>query len=619
MSKTNELEELQNTLQEIFLNNLNFFKDKFPVLYQKIIEFEKREIQNYSLEFIENQFQLINLENQSNFYNVNPFEDSINRVNNFELSSAFSLIKLEEIPKKNHYENEINAYEFVNEYIKKFDVSSLDINKFIFIGTLLGVHINDFHKAMNCKSYLIIEPNIEIFRLSMFLTDYKILSQKVNLFFTVNDSKQEFDITVQNFLNEDLQFNNFIHFEKANESYDYLVDDLTILFNQNSQMRYPFSEYLLSIKRGYKYFLTSKNKILNISKNIEVLKNEKVLFLGAGPSLSKKIEWLYLNQKKFIIVASSAILKYLQILDIVPDIILVIDGQKKQILDQFDVNEHMYKNSIILSTFKIDEDVYKKIESDNTFYLQNSIEIFRECASLSGVTVGDIGIDLILRLGAKELYLLGIDAAIDSKSGKTHIGTHLSSKRVNLKNKNSGNTNFEESIIYVKGNLEKEVPTFYEYKEMIEEINLRLSDLNKDIKVYNLGTGAFFKNTIPKDYRKLNFVSEDIEKNGLKIKIKKILKTFCKKSLNENDKNRITSEKKILINLNQLQIDTFSDEVFKLNKEFPSSLILSVFINYYKLISPYLFFIKNKSSANQTYKIQVNILLKEFNTLYDRI
>ena len=619
MSKMNELEELQNTLQEIYSSNLNFFKEEFSVLYQKIIEFEKSKIQNYSLEFIENQFQLIDLKNQTNLYKINPFEDSINRINKFEMSSAFSLIKLEEIPKRNHYENEINAYEFVNEYIKEFGTNSLNINKFIFIGTLLGVHINDFHKAMDCKSYLIIEPNIEIFRLSMFLTDYKILSEKVKLFFAINDSEQEFESTVQNFLNEDFQLNNFIHFEKANESYDYFVNNLTILFNQNSQMRYPFSEYLLSIKRGYKYFLNSGNKILNISKSMEILKNEKVLFLGAGPSLGKKIEWLYLNQKKFIIVASSAVLKYLQILDIVPDIILVIDGQKKQILDQFDVNEHMYKNSIILSTFKIDEDVYKKIESDNTFYLQNSIEIFQECSSLNGVTVGDIGIDLILRFGAKELYLLGIDAAIDSISGKTHIGTHLSSKRVNLKNKNNGNTNFGESIIYVKGNLGKEVPTFYEYKEMIEEINLRLLNLKKDIKIFNLGTGAFFENTIPLDYKKLKFMSENIEKNQLQIKIKKVFKTICKKSLNENDKDRIANEKNILMILNKLQTDTFFDEVFKLNKEFPSSLVLNIFISYYKLISPYLFFIKNKSIANQTFEIQLNILLKEFNTLFDRI
>ena len=619
MSKTNELEEIQQTLQEIFLSNLEYFKRDYSLLYRKVVNFEESGIQNYSLEFTENQFQLIHLKNKTNLYHKNPFDDSINRINNFELSSAFSLIKMEEFPKRNHYKNEINAYKFVNEYINKFDLNSLDINKFIFIGTLLGVHINDFHKAMDCKSYLIIEPNIEIFRLSMFLTDYKILSQKVKLFFAINDSKQEFKSTVQKFLNEDFQFNNFIHFEKADESYDYFIDDLTIIFNQNSQMRYPFSEYLLSMKRGYNHFLNSENKILNISKNLEILKNEKVLFLGAGPSLGKKIEWLYLNQEKFVIIASSAVLKYLQILEIVPDIILVIDGQKKQILDQFDVNEYMYKNSIILSTFKIDDNVYKKIESNYTFYIQNSIEIFQGYGSLSGITVGDIGIDLILRFGAEELYLLGIDASIDSISGKTHIGTHLSSRKVNLKNKKNESTNFEESIIYVKGNLEKEVPTFYEYNEMIEEINLRLLNLKKDIKIYNLGSGAFFENTIPKDCKKLKVISENIEKNELKIKIKKIFKALCKKSFNINDKNRINNEKKILTILNELQGDTFFNEVFKFKKEFPSSLVLNIFVNYYKLISPYLFFIKNKSIANQILKIQTNNILKEFNALLDKI
>ncbi len=94
---------------------------------------------------------------------------------------------MEELKKKNHYEGEINSYIYLNEYIKKFENIEIKINKFIFIGTLLGVHLNDFHNSLNAKSYLIIEPNIEIFRLSLFLCDYESLSKNSKLFFAINE------------------------------------------------------------------------------------------------------------------------------------------------------------------------------------------------------------------------------------------------------------------------------------------------------------------------------------------------------------------------------------------------------------------------------------------------
>ena len=67
-------------------------------------------------------------------------------------------------------------------------------------------------------------------------------------------------------------------------------------------MRYPFSDYIISLKRGYKYFSESKNKILNLSKTYNFLEKENIIFLGAGPSLEKHIVWLFGNKDKSIIL-----------------------------------------------------------------------------------------------------------------------------------------------------------------------------------------------------------------------------------------------------------------------------------------------------------------------------
>lgn len=619
MSKTNELEEIQQTLQEIFLSNLEYFKINHNHLYKKIIDFDKLNIENFSIEFIDNHFELINTKNNEKFYNKDPFLDAKIRVNNFDISNAFALIKLEFHEKINHYTNEINAYEFINDYIKEFGKQSkIDIKKFVFIGTLLGVHINDFHNLLKSNVYLIIEENIEIFKLSMFMTDYKTLNLNSKIFFAVNESQNNFNTIVEEFLSYKKEFNNLIHFEKAHETNTHLINKLSLLFTQSSEMRYPFSEYLLSLKRGYKYFQKSQNKIINLSKNNNFLIDKKVIFLGAGVSLAKNIEWLYLNRDNFIIVASSAVLKHLQILDIYPDIIILIDGQKDCMMNQFKVNKSFYENSIILASIKIDEELFDNLENKNCFFMQNSLELFDDYGYLTGVTVGDIGINILNKLGTKELYLLGVDASIDSKTGKTHIGTHQSSRKVNLSNIDSEAVHFKKSIIYVKGNFQKEVPTFLEYCDMIENIDLQIEHLT--MKIFNLSDGAYFRNTIPlqpKDFD--NTQIKEINKIEFRNNFFENLKKISKTSLNEKDKKDILKEKKILIKLQNMRTNAYYKDFLNIKRNFEHSIIINILDKYFNLMNPYFNFINSSKKANEIMKKHLEIILNEFNTIYDTI
>jgi hypothetical protein len=619
MSKTNELAEIQQTLQEIFLSNLEYFKTNHNHLYQKIIDFEKLNIENYSIEFVDNHFELININTHEKFYKKDPFIEAKTRINNFDISNAFALIKLEKYEKRNHYENEINAYEFINDYIKEFgNESKIDIRKFVFIGTLLGVHLNDFHNFLKNDVYLIIEENIEIFKLSMFMTDYKTLSKDSKLFFIINEPEDNFNIIVEDFLSYKNEFNNLIHFELAHETNNHLVNKLSLIFTQSSEMRYPFSEYLLSLKRGFKYFSKSENKIINLSKNNDFLNDKKVIFLGAGVSLAKNLEWLYLNRNNFIIVASSAVLKHLQILDIYPDIIILIDGQKDCMMNQFKVNKSFYENSIILASIKIDEELFDNLENKNCFFMQNSLELFDNYGYLTGVTVGDIGINILNKLGTKELYLLGVDASIDSKTGKTHIGTHQSSRKVDLNNIDSEAVHFKKSIIYVKGNFQKEVPTFLEYCDMIENIDLQIEHLN--MKIFNLSDGAYFRNTIPlqpKDFD--NTQIKEINKIEFRNNFFENLKNISKTSLNEKDKKDILKEKKILIKLQNMEINAYYKEFLNIKRNFDHSIIINILDKYFNLMNPYFNFINSSEIANEIMKKHLKIILNEFNTIYDTI
>ena len=86
MDKQKQLEELQQTLSAIYLKNIEFLKKNEPNLYKKIEFFEKLNIENYSLDFVNEQFKLVDLKTKENLYkNEEPFSNSVKRINSFDI------------------------------------------------------------------------------------------------------------------------------------------------------------------------------------------------------------------------------------------------------------------------------------------------------------------------------------------------------------------------------------------------------------------------------------------------------------------------------------------------------------------------------------------------------
>lgn len=617
MNKITPIDELQQTLEEIFIKNITFFKKEHPHIYKKIVDFENLKIENYSIDFINNQFQLISKDNQTKFYEVEPFLDSINRVNNFDITHAFSLIKLDKLPRRNHFENEINSYLYINSFIENFQNVNIEVNKFIFIGTLLGVHINDFHKSLNAKVYLIIEPNIEIFRLSMFLCDYSSLFNS-KLFFAVGENENSLKNIVNEFLDFKYEYNNLIFYELAHKINEDLISKLSLWFTLGGQMRYPFSDYLISFSRCAKYILEDKNSLLNLSKIYNFLSNKNVLFLGAGPSLGKNLDFIATNRDKFIIVAVSATLKILEKIDIIPDIIMIADGQKF-VIKQFEVDEKFYKNSTILVSQKLDFDLYNLLKNGKLFFYQDSLNLFKNFGFITGVTVGDMGVDILLRLGVKNLYLLGIDAALDSKTGATHSSEHIFSKNIDLQNTDSSKIDFKKTVIYVKGNFEKEVPTTLEYKEMIEEIDEKFTLLNSSFKIYNLSNGAYFTNTIPTKTHMISTL-ESINKDSFKEEFLKDLQNISNRNI-EIYAKEFKKEQKIFekLSLESLENMNFIKEFQKIKQKFPNSIVVNILDRFLRLVLPYHSFLKDKKIADEILKNQLKEIFDKFKMVFSTL
>ena len=222
--------ELQNALTTTFLANLAFLSEYDNELYHRVDELS-RMIENgtykekYHLEFNmqDGDFDIYDAVNDKYLYNKNPKKfnnDLIRKSEQYENNYILDLPeyyahKFRNFPKINrekrfeyeHLEelntiviNDINEYiEATNDLLENKKKRLKKVKKFIFIGTLLGRHIPRIAEKIDANIYLVLERNLEIFRLSLFTVDYTVLAKK-SVIFSIMDSVLDTEKKINQFL-----------------------------------------------------------------------------------------------------------------------------------------------------------------------------------------------------------------------------------------------------------------------------------------------------------------------------------------------------------------------------------------------------------------------------------
>lgn len=513
---SNELKQasIQEKCVATYTKNMEYFKEHFPDLEKKLttfnhaIEFDMYE-PNWELEYKDNKyFDLHNIKDKYFYYNINTLEDAKKVTDNVKTddSNSFSLIKgvllrKDAKPTEKFMDDPISHLYPMYKYMFKHNTQLNDykkIEKFMFIGTGIGLHIPMICEKIKAKTYLIVEPNLEIFRLSLFTADYtNLLKDPEDLFFSVAEKPDEFYKTFKkfyakfNFLNYRLKFN------CVSENYHNYFDFIASFINDMDPTRFPFSIMLTSLQRIFDY----KNEDYKfLEYNEKILNKHPVCIVAPGPSLEKNIKWLEKNQDRFIIVALGAALKKLDKHNIIPNIITSVDPHKI-VENQLDVNEKTYKNSILLCSTNIHPEVVEKFDKENVFMYPVLYNFgFNNSYPLGGATVGEVTYALTLILGAKELYLLGTDVALDPETGASHTKEHIHYKTRDKLQKTDIKefTNIKsDDLVEVKGNFIDTVFTTRLFQQVINQYNSYTKQLKKDQKIYNLSNGAYLNDTEP--------------------------------------------------------------------------------------------------------------------------
>lgn len=629
---------LVETLLEIYVKNLTFLEKEFPNLYERIEQLSKnlndeKIYPKYSLEFVDNYFDILNISSNSFYYGSNSYDDADRRAeaSNFTKDGSIDLLRKGIDGKKlitgSHVKDISPIINYINENVDLDAITFDKINKFVYLGVGLGFHIQTIHRKLNPLTILIIEPELEVFRLSLFVTDYtELLFTNRKIFFSIEGTSQERkDILAQfydyhNYLNYNIKHHLLVENDR------FLYNELVDFFSINTAMSFPYTSTMENIFRTLK-FINDKHRFINVEKLKEnkILSDQKILIVAAGPSLDGYIQWIFDNQNKFIIVAVDIIVKKLEKFSIIPDIVVSID-QSNLCAGFMETNDKNFLNNTAILLLSQQHKLFMDVVKDKHVYFSQSIPLIEKLGYLGSVSnVGTMSYLLSVHLGAKELYTIGNDAAFNQETGSRYADDSPNPQNdldARTELKDNFVSNFD--VVEMKGNLVDTVKTnrsLLAFKESFESTTTSLKNLY-EFEVFNLSNGVLIDNFIPmtKEQLELKIINWDDKQKNISVDFDSISEVLTEDDIKfRGDLQKINKIIKRVKEHSKLDIKNRQDFldhkleimiwILKQSKELKLTVFSKIFLMYIEVADIYINFIinlKQKELFNKQHMTKLN-------------
>ena len=526
------MHDIEQKAIKLFQNNLDYFNENHKSIYEKIVILnqaigEGHYKERYSLEYLDGYFDILELNSNQYLYNTNTkkyakfmadsinFKKSDNVIEGFYKRREISDQAMKVLDETVNLKNQLFATAEIINYNKK--VTSLndefeDIVKFIYAGVGLGLHLIQIQKKISAKVILIVENNLELFRLSLFTTDYKKLSKDTTLFFSILDDQEDFDV-INTFLIKESPYNHYIKYSLLSDDYTKSIKKVQTAIVKSMHLIRPYTKSLREFIKAPEY-IVEKYPFLNLKQyDSTPLINKPTLIIASGPSLDYNAKWLQKNKDKFLIIAVLSSISTLHKLDVKPNVVTHIDSEYDDITFFYNIDiDSFFKNTIFLLSSVVAKSIVNIVPKGN-LYLFESASSYKKSSKIPSVpSIGETSYFFSLIFSAKEIYLLGLDLALDSETKSNHSKGHKEFREIKKVSKESENyMSLQNTILYTKGNFSKEVPTTALYQMSINAFN-QISEIyiKEDVKVYNLNNGAYLQNTIPS-------IIEDVKVNNFDV------------------------------------------------------------------------------------------------------
>lgn len=599
------INDIEQKAIQTFQENLLFFQTTQPQLFEKIdalnLAIDKGYYkEKYSLEYKEEgYFDVLDTQSNSWLYGSSSIEHAKLSAKSIDFKKEGNLF--ETFYKVYISDEDVKRYEtatipetpysasakIINYAIKnaEFDKTTMKkLYKFIFFGTGLGLHLLEINEKLKSHVYFIVEDDLELFRLSMFVTNYKELTKYgAMLFFSIFEEEDEFQETSDKFLHEMFIYNHYLKFFQILSHSEQKIKDFQKNLLSQTYLTFHYSALTNSLLRSLDHLKNGYN-ILNISQKFDnkFLQEKPILLLGAGPSLHQNIEWLKKNQDKFIIVTVTAMLAKLEKEGIKATLLTNVHGFNDALPHVENVKDiHFYDESIAMfSTFTTQEFV-AHFKKENVFLFQGTSTFKKGFDGLASSNIGALTYGLMLKLGAKKIYLLGLDFALNQETGESHADAHHYKKQLDIEKTDydvEDDISYIDSVITTKGNFQEEVKTNLLFNGFKHQCNLFTRVFkSEDTAVYNLSNGAYIEDAIPLKPEEIASTLEDLNKTEV---YHSLLKTYQKHSENFLSKTDIQSIQSKLAYINRIyaMLETYSKQKYHSMNDFHYHL-LGTFIN----------------------------------------
>ncbi|WP_425448034.1 6-hydroxymethylpterin diphosphokinase MptE-like protein [Dethiothermospora halolimnae] len=355
----------------LYKRNLEIIKDKYPVLYRKVLNTKVDEREN------------ITIKTKSEDYTVRVVNsDGINNSQNFIHSK---------------YNPRREAKRFANNQLKSREKTN------IIYGFGLGYHIEEILKLLDNKNKLyVFELNLQIFKLALKLRDLSKLLLDSRLILIVDNNEKTLASKMKPLLKENRKFISYSPSVKAipnqYNKFKFIMEN----WNLKKNLKIKWEDLM---NENYKKNIKNKDK--DIKDLFNKYNNKPIIIVSAGPSLNKNKHLLKkINKKTFIFSVGSA-LKPLLKADIRPDMFCIIDPQ--------DITYNQIKGFEDLDipfVYMDTASAYTVSKYNGPKYIANSTKEETDNKTIdSGGSVATAVMDMAIKFGGNPIVFVGQDLA----------------------------------------------------------------------------------------------------------------------------------------------------------------------------------------------------------------
>ena len=543
---------------EIFQKNLIYLQANHEAVYKKIMLLDtlinnQTYTEKYALEYKDpGYFDISEVSSQEYLYKENSLLHAQRMINTFDLKrtgAVFQGQKFSTLPDAQadlidkselSFHNALWAIAKLVNLTGKIatpDSYMQNVKKIIFLGVGLGLHLEGIIDKFSSQVIFIKEKNLETFRLSLFVTDYAKLAQGRFLYFSLTDDVMEERKNFIEFLDRGNNHNLYLKHIPFTLDYQPELQRLQSHVLSQSYINYGYSAMLLRFIDSPKY-LTQGYSFCNVNKlyTDTFFSNKPVLLLFSGPSTSKNIDWVIANHNRFILVSALSTCKLLQRYGIAPDIVVHIDPSEETALLFEGLPIDYFKDTIAVLASNVNESTVERFKGRPIHFIEQGSNYKKGFGKLSAPTVGEYSYALMLIFGTINIFMLGIDLALDNETLQSHDDFHFGQIK-GVHDQQNASLIPSSSVVYVKGNFLERVPTFESYKLSLVQIEIFTKMLKKEYHhTYNLSNGAYLEGCEPLHINEYDWNSlPNLDKNVVSDGLSTIFDSICSDDFSEED------------------------------------------------------------------------------------